>query len=79
MLINLKIILFHNGRSCRQWWMFGINANLNEIREQRRQGSWDFALHRARDAKLYTSLYFQRLKGVTLGPQEEVRINDLQD
>uniref|UniRef100_A0A8C1KFS4 Vacuolar protein sorting 13 homolog D n=1 Tax=Cyprinus carpio TaxID=7962 RepID=A0A8C1KFS4_CYPCA len=57
--------------NCRQWWMFAINANLNEIREQRRHGSWDFALHRARDAKLYTSLYFQRLKGDTLSPQEE--------
>uniref|UniRef100_A0A8C2JST0 Vacuolar protein sorting 13 homolog D n=1 Tax=Cyprinus carpio TaxID=7962 RepID=A0A8C2JST0_CYPCA len=57
--------------NCRQWWMFAVNANLNEIREQRRQCSWDFALHRARDAKLYTSLYFQRLKGVTLSPQEE--------
>ncbi|KTF87777.1 hypothetical protein cypCar_00034814, partial [Cyprinus carpio] len=57
--------------NCRQWWMFAVNANLNEIREQRRQRSWDFALHRARDAKLYTSLYFQRLKGVTLSPQEE--------
>uniref|UniRef100_A0A672LEB6 Vacuolar protein sorting 13 homolog D n=1 Tax=Sinocyclocheilus grahami TaxID=75366 RepID=A0A672LEB6_SINGR len=65
--------------NCRQWWMFAINANLNEIREQRRQGSWDFALHRARDAKLYTSLYFQRLKGVTLSPQEELeRIEDEQ-
>lgn len=59
--------------------MFAINANLNEIREQRRRGNWDFALHRARDAKLYTSLYFQRLKGATLSPQEEVRIMDLQD
>uniref|UniRef100_A0A8C2EHE7 Vacuolar protein sorting 13 homolog D n=1 Tax=Cyprinus carpio TaxID=7962 RepID=A0A8C2EHE7_CYPCA len=63
--------------NCWQWWMFAINANLNEIREQRRQGSWDFALHRARDAKLYTSLYFQRLKGDTLSPQEE-RIEDEQ-
>uniref|UniRef100_A0A9J8AXX9 Vacuolar protein sorting 13 homolog D n=1 Tax=Cyprinus carpio carpio TaxID=630221 RepID=A0A9J8AXX9_CYPCA len=65
--------------NCRQWWMFAVNANLNEIREQRRQRSWDFALHRARDAKLYTSLYFQRLKGVTLSPQEELeRIEDEQ-
>lgn len=59
--------------------MFAINANLNEIREQRRQGSWEFALHRARDAKLYTSLYVYRLKGDTLSPQEEVRIMDLED
>lgn len=59
--------------------MFAINANLNEIREQHRQGSWEFALHRARDAKLYTSLYVYRLKGDTLSPQEEVRIMDLED
>ncbi|XP_016135660.1 vacuolar protein sorting-associated protein 13D-like [Sinocyclocheilus grahami] len=65
--------------NCRQWWMFAINANLNEIREQRRQGSWDFALHRARDAKLYTSLYFQRLKGVTLSPQEECELERIED
>lgn len=58
--------------------MFAVNANLHEIRKQRRHGSWDFALHRARDAKLYTSLYVQRLKGVTLSQQEEVRIIDLE-
>uniref|UniRef100_A0A3Q3FFG1 Vacuolar protein sorting 13 homolog D n=1 Tax=Labrus bergylta TaxID=56723 RepID=A0A3Q3FFG1_9LABR len=57
--------------NCRQWWMFAIQANLNEIREQRRRGSWDFALQRARDAQTYTSLYFRRLKGVPLSPQEE--------
>uniref|UniRef100_A0A9J7Y3S5 Vacuolar protein sorting 13 homolog D n=1 Tax=Cyprinus carpio carpio TaxID=630221 RepID=A0A9J7Y3S5_CYPCA len=65
--------------NCRQWWMFAINANLNEIREQRRHGSWDFALHRARDAKLYTSLYFQRLKGDTLSPQEESELERIED
>ncbi|XP_076596695.1 intermembrane lipid transfer protein VPS13D isoform X1 [Chaetodon auriga] len=58
-------------RNCRQWWMFAIQASLSEIREQRQRGSWDFALHRARDAQTYTSLYFRRLKGVPLSPQEE--------
>lgn len=52
--------------------MFAIQANLSEIREQRHRGSWDFALQRARDAQTYTSLYFRRLKGVPLSPQEEV-------
>lgn len=52
--------------------MFAIQANLSEIREQQRRGSWDFALRRARDAQTYTSLYFRRLKGVPLSPQEEV-------
>ncbi|XP_051961416.1 intermembrane lipid transfer protein VPS13D-like [Xyrauchen texanus] len=63
----------------RQWWMFAINANLNELREQRRRGCWDFALHRARDAKLYTSLYVQKLKGVTLIPQEESDMERIED
>lgn len=52
--------------------MFAIQANLSEIREQRQRGSWEFALHRARDAQTYTSLYFRRLKGIPLSPEEEV-------
>lgn len=52
--------------------MFAIQANLSEIREQWRRGSWDFALQRARDAQTYTSLYFRKLKGLQLSPQEEV-------
>ncbi|XP_034732761.1 vacuolar protein sorting-associated protein 13D isoform X3 [Etheostoma cragini] len=60
--------------NCRQWWMFAIQANLSEIREQRRRGSWGFALQRARDAQTYTSLYFRRLKGVPLSSQEEVEL-----
>uniref|UniRef100_A0A8C9YV97 Vacuolar protein sorting 13 homolog D n=1 Tax=Sander lucioperca TaxID=283035 RepID=A0A8C9YV97_SANLU len=58
--------------NCRQWWMFAIQANLSEIREQRRRGSWGFALQRARDAQTYTSLYFRRLKGIPLSSQEEL-------
>lgn len=52
--------------------MFAIRANLTEIREQRQRGSWEFALQRARDAQTYTSLYFRRLKGIPLSPEEEV-------
>ncbi|KAM9855129.1 intermembrane lipid transfer protein VPS13D [Aulostomus maculatus] len=63
----------------RQWWMFAIQANLNEIREQRRRGSWDFALQRARDAQTYTSLYFRRLKGVSLSPQEEGELGRVEE
>lgn len=58
--------------SCRLWWLFAIQANLSEIREQRQRGSWEFALHRARDAQTYTSLYFRRLKEIPLSPEEEV-------
>ncbi|XP_072553553.1 intermembrane lipid transfer protein VPS13D isoform X2 [Salminus brasiliensis] len=65
--------------NCRQWWMFAISANLDEIREKRRRGNWDFALQRARDAQLYTSLYRQRLKGVTLSPQEESEFERIED
>lgn len=52
--------------------MFAISANLEEIREKQRRSNWDFALQRARDAQLYTKLYGQRLKLVTLSQQEEV-------
>ncbi len=70
------VLIAHNNNvfscSCRQWWMFAIQANLSDIREQRVRGSWDFALQRARDVQTYTSLYLRRLKGVPLSPQEEV-------
>ncbi|XP_063738866.1 LOW QUALITY PROTEIN: intermembrane lipid transfer protein VPS13D [Eleginops maclovinus] len=65
--------------NCGQWWMFAIQANLSEIREQRRRGSWDFALQRARDAQTYTSLYFRRLKGIPLSPQEESELQRVEE
>ncbi|XP_049609013.1 intermembrane lipid transfer protein VPS13D isoform X3 [Syngnathus scovelli] len=65
--------------NCRQWWLFAIEANLSEIREQRRRGSWTFALQRARDAQTYTSLYFRKLKGVPLSPQEESEIERVEE
>ncbi|KAG9337681.1 hypothetical protein JZ751_028331 [Albula glossodonta] len=65
--------------NCRQWWMFAINANLSEIQEQRRRENWDFALQRARDAKLYTQLYSQRLKGLTLTAQEQGELERVEE
>ncbi|KAI3356825.1 hypothetical protein L3Q82_003332 [Scortum barcoo] len=65
--------------NCWEWWMFAIQANLSGIREQRRQGSWEFALQRARDAQTYTSLYFRRLKGVPLSPQEESELERVEE
>ncbi|XP_008302450.1 vacuolar protein sorting-associated protein 13D isoform X1 [Stegastes partitus] len=65
--------------NCRQWWVFAIQANLSEIREQRRRGSWDFALQRARDAQTYTDLYFRRLKRATLSPQEESELERVEE
>ncbi|XP_067382192.1 intermembrane lipid transfer protein VPS13D isoform X3 [Channa argus] len=65
--------------NCQQWWMFAIQANLSEIREQRRRDSWEFALQRARDAQTYTSLYFRKLKAVPLTPQEESELERVEE
>ncbi|KAM8754085.1 intermembrane lipid transfer protein VPS13D isoform 1-T2 [Acanthopagrus schlegelii] len=65
--------------NCRQWWLFAIQANLNEIREQRRRSSWHFALQRARDTQTYTSLYFRKLKGVPLNAQEEGELERVEE
>lgn len=64
---------------CRQWWTFAIHANLSEIRELRRRRNWDFALQRARDAQVYTNLYFQRLKGAPLSTHEECELDRVED
>ncbi|XP_067095428.1 intermembrane lipid transfer protein VPS13D [Osmerus mordax] len=65
--------------NCRQWWTFAIHANLSEIRELRRRRNWDFALQRARDAQVYTNLYFQRLKGAPLDPHEECELDRVEE
>ncbi|XP_028266472.1 vacuolar protein sorting-associated protein 13D isoform X2 [Parambassis ranga] len=65
--------------NCRDWWIFAIEANLSEIREQRQRRSWEFALQRARDAQTYTGLYFRRLKGITLSPQEEIELERVEE
>ncbi|XP_035236927.1 vacuolar protein sorting-associated protein 13D isoform X1 [Anguilla anguilla] len=65
--------------NCRRWWMFAINANVSEIREQRRRENWSFALQRARDAKLYTRLYSQKLKGLPLSAQEKGELERVED
>ncbi|XP_077570887.1 intermembrane lipid transfer protein VPS13D isoform X2 [Stigmatopora nigra] len=65
--------------NCRQWWLFAIEANLSEIREQRHRRNWSFALQRARDVQTYTSLYFRKLKGVPLSPQEEREIERVEE
>ncbi|XP_006885807.1 PREDICTED: vacuolar protein sorting-associated protein 13D [Elephantulus edwardii] len=61
--------------NCREWWYFALNANLYEIREQRKCCTWDFLLHRARDAVSYTDKYFSKLKGtlLSLEDKEEMR------
>ncbi|KAG7323558.1 hypothetical protein KOW79_013260 [Hemibagrus wyckioides] len=66
-------------KNCRQWWMFAISANLEEIREKQRRNNWDFALQRARDAQLYTKLYGQRLKGIALSLQDESEFERIEE
>ncbi|KAJ8257579.1 hypothetical protein GJAV_G00187290 [Gymnothorax javanicus] len=65
--------------NCQQWWIFAINANVSEIREQRRRESWSFALHRAHDAVLYTRLYSQKLKGLPLTAQEKAEMERVEE
>ncbi|XP_033825826.1 intermembrane lipid transfer protein VPS13D isoform X2 [Periophthalmus magnuspinnatus] len=65
--------------NCRAWWSFAIQANLQEIREQRHRCNWNFALQRARDAQTYTSLYFRKLKGVALSPHEETELQRVEE
>uniref|UniRef100_A0A4W3GI10 Vacuolar protein sorting 13 homolog D n=1 Tax=Callorhinchus milii TaxID=7868 RepID=A0A4W3GI10_CALMI len=63
----------------REWWIFALNANLAEIREQRLRSNWSFVLQRARDAVFYTEKYYQKLKGGLITPEEELeRIEDEQ-
>uniref|UniRef100_A0A8C3LRJ9 Vacuolar protein sorting 13 homolog D n=1 Tax=Chrysolophus pictus TaxID=9089 RepID=A0A8C3LRJ9_CHRPC len=64
--------------NCREWWIFALNANLSEIREQRQRSTWEFVLHRAQDAVSYTDLYYCKLKGELLTAAEMHRIEDEQ-
>ncbi|XP_052031847.1 LOW QUALITY PROTEIN: intermembrane lipid transfer protein VPS13D [Apodemus sylvaticus] len=58
-------------KNCREWWYFALNANLYEIREQRKCWTWEFLLHRARDAVFYTDRYFNKVKGVALSADDK--------
>uniref|UniRef100_A0A670ZLE6 Vacuolar protein sorting 13 homolog D n=1 Tax=Pseudonaja textilis TaxID=8673 RepID=A0A670ZLE6_PSETE len=66
--------------NCREWWLFALNAHLAEITEQKARSSWEFALRRARDAVLYTELYYNKLKELSLSEEEQEveRIEDEQ-
>lgn len=57
--------------NCREWWYFALNANLHEIRQQRKCCTWGFLLHRARDAVSYTDKYFSKLKGGLLSADDK--------
>ncbi|XP_067328891.1 intermembrane lipid transfer protein VPS13D isoform X8 [Anolis sagrei] len=66
-------------QNCREWWRFVLNAHLAGIRERRERSSWAFALHRARDAVLYTDLYGKKLKEVELFEEEQDEMERIED
>ncbi|KAF6112214.1 vacuolar protein sorting 13-like protein D [Phyllostomus discolor] len=65
--------------NCREWWYFALNANLHEIREQRRRCTWDFLSHRARDAVSYTDKYFTKLKGGVLSADDKEELRRIEE
>ncbi|XP_043387413.1 vacuolar protein sorting-associated protein 13D isoform X3 [Chelonia mydas] len=65
--------------NCREWWIFALNANLSEIREQRQHSTWDFALHRAQDAVSYTDMYYNQLKGIPLSVAEQEEMHRIEE
>ncbi|XP_029434245.1 vacuolar protein sorting-associated protein 13D isoform X2 [Rhinatrema bivittatum] len=65
--------------NCREWWNFALNANLSVIREQRRRLTWEFALHRARDAVFYVDQYYSKLKGTPLSNEEEAEMDRIEE
>ncbi|NXO05389.1 VP13D protein, partial [Rhinopomastus cyanomelas] len=65
--------------NCREWWIFALNANLSEIREQRQRSTWEFALHRAQDAVSYTGMYYTKLKGEPLSTAEQAEMRRIEN
>ncbi|XP_042334804.1 vacuolar protein sorting-associated protein 13D isoform X2 [Sceloporus undulatus] len=66
-------------QNCREWWRFALDAHIAEIRDQRERSSWDFVLHRARDAVFYTDLYYKMLKEVELSEDEQEEMERIED
>ncbi|XP_048417069.2 intermembrane lipid transfer protein VPS13D isoform X1 [Stegostoma tigrinum] len=62
----------------REWWNFALNANLAEIREQRKRLNWSYLLQRARDAVFYTETYHHKLQG-SLNSFEEEELERIED
>ncbi|XP_069775082.1 intermembrane lipid transfer protein VPS13D isoform X2 [Narcine bancroftii] len=63
----------------REWWNFALNANLAEIREQRKRLNWTFVLQRARDAVFYTVKYHEKLKGNLNSLEEEEELERIEE
>ncbi|XP_053546399.1 intermembrane lipid transfer protein VPS13D isoform X2 [Bombina bombina] len=66
-------------KNCKEWWLFALNANLSEIREHRQRSSWDFVLHRARDAVFYCEKQYDSLKGIQLTEEDEAQMDRIED
>ncbi|XP_044308193.1 vacuolar protein sorting-associated protein 13D isoform X3 [Varanus komodoensis] len=65
--------------NCREWWRFALNAHISEIREKRGRSSWEFVLHRARDAVSYTDIYYKKLREVPLSEEEQREMERIED
>ncbi|XP_019397092.1 PREDICTED: vacuolar protein sorting-associated protein 13D isoform X2 [Crocodylus porosus] len=65
--------------NCREWWVFALNANLSEIREQRQRSTWEFALRRAQDAASYTDMYYSKLRGDLMSPAEQAEMHRIEE
>uniref|UniRef100_A0A8D0BUC4 Vacuolar protein sorting 13 homolog D n=1 Tax=Salvator merianae TaxID=96440 RepID=A0A8D0BUC4_SALMN len=65
--------------NCREWWQFALNAHIMEIREQKERSSWEFALHRAQDAVLYTDIYYKKLREEPLSDEEQEEMERVED
>ncbi|XP_053307347.1 intermembrane lipid transfer protein VPS13D [Spea bombifrons] len=63
----------------KEWWLFALNANLAEIREQRRRLTLDFVLQRARDAIFYCDKHYDRLKRLQLSSDDEARMDQIEE
>ncbi|XP_018408139.1 PREDICTED: vacuolar protein sorting-associated protein 13D [Nanorana parkeri] len=66
-------------KNCREWWLFALNTNLSEIREQRSRLNLDFLLHRARDAVFYCDKHYSRLKGIPLAAEDEAELDRIEE
>ncbi|XP_068096572.1 intermembrane lipid transfer protein VPS13D isoform X2 [Hyperolius riggenbachi] len=66
-------------KNCKEWWLFALNTNLSEIREQRRRLKLDFLLQRARDAVFYCDRHYNRLRGLLLCADDEAELDRIEE
>ncbi|XP_063292174.1 intermembrane lipid transfer protein VPS13D isoform X2 [Pelobates fuscus] len=66
-------------QNCKEWWLFALNANLSEIREQRRRATVAYMLQRARDAVFYCDKHYDHLTGILLSSVDEARLDQIEE